>query len=171
MCAVVRPRPSLVAVKKILLCSSALEVIHENGEGAVTSVGHDAGPCGKEGFIKCNVYTQTSIWPTTLLVIPCSGWTPETAIVKTEAEECKYIRTHLPEEKPSCWHAMAALLLSQESSHTVPHCPPRHTSTRPSSSVTPPASLNAPVVHRRPELRSGKSNFIISLLVRINNPH
>ena len=35
--------------------------------------------------------------------------------------------------KPSCLQATIASLVSQKSLHTVPHCPWRHTSTRPSS--------------------------------------
>ena len=35
--------------------------------------------------------------------------------------------------RPSCLQATIASLVSQKSLHTVPHCPWRHTSTRPSS--------------------------------------
>ena len=35
--------------------------------------------------------------------------------------------------RPSCLQATIASFVSQKSSHTVPHCPWRHTSTRPSS--------------------------------------
>ena len=48
---------------------------------------------------------------------------------------------------PSCLHTTLALLSVQESSQTVPHCPPRHTSTRPS--VRPPTSLTLPVEQLR----------------------
>ena len=41
------------------------------------------------------------------------------------------------EVRPSCLQATIASLKSQESSHTVPHCPWKHTSTRPSKLVLP----------------------------------
>ena len=44
------------------------------------------------------------------------------------------------EVRPSCLQATLASLKSQESSHTVPHCPRKHTSTRPSKSLLPPTS-------------------------------
>ena len=42
--------------------------------------------------------------------------------------------------RPSCLQATAASLASQRSSHTVPHCPRKHTSTRPSKLFLPPTS-------------------------------
>ena len=50
------------------------------------------------------------------------------------------------EGNPSCLQTTRASLLSQESSHTVPQVLLKHTSTRPSSSVPPPTSLNSPVL-------------------------
>ena len=50
-------------------------------------------------------------------------------------------------ENPNCPHTTVASAASHESSQTVPHCPPKHTSTRPSSEVGPPTSLTAPSVH------------------------
>ena len=42
--------------------------------------------------------------------------------------------------RPSCLHTTLASLISQSSSHTVPHCPRKHTSTRPSKLFLPPTS-------------------------------
>ena len=42
--------------------------------------------------------------------------------------------------RPSCLQATIASLVSQESSHTVPHCPWKHTSTRPSKLLLPSIS-------------------------------
>ena len=44
------------------------------------------------------------------------------------------------EVRPSCLQATPASLKSQKSSHTVPHCPWKHTSTRPSRLFLPPTS-------------------------------
>ena len=49
-------------------------------------------------------------------------------------------------EYPSCPHTTAASLLSQESSHTVPHCLFMQISTLPSFGMLPPTSLR-PVEH------------------------
>lgn len=52
------------------------------------------------------------------------------------------IHTHTPVlENPSWAHTTPASLLSQKSSHTVPHVPLRHTSTRPSLSFPPFTNL------------------------------
>ena len=50
-------------------------------------------------------------------------------------------------ENPNCLHTTVASVLSQKSSQTVPHCPPKHTSTRPSRRVLPSTSLNSPWGH------------------------
>ena len=47
---------------------------------------------------------------------------------------------------PSCLQTTRAPMLSQKSSHTVPQALLKHTSTRPSSSVSPPTSLTVPLV-------------------------
>ena len=48
---------------------------------------------------------------------------------------------------PSCLHVTLASLALQPSSHTVPHPPPKHTSTRPSKALEPPLSLTLFSVH------------------------
>ena len=47
-------------------------------------------------------------------------------------------------ENPICRHTTAASLLSQPSSHTVPHLPDMNTSTRPSQKCRPSMSLRFP---------------------------
>ena len=47
-------------------------------------------------------------------------------------------------ENPSCLQATCASTVPQKSSHTVPHCPFRQTSTRPSLSLIPPTNLMPP---------------------------
>ena len=47
-------------------------------------------------------------------------------------------------ENPSCRQATCASTVPQKSSHTVPHCPFRQTSTRPSLSVVPPTNRMPP---------------------------
>ena len=44
------------------------------------------------------------------------------------------------EVSPSCLQTTVASLVSQKASHTVPHCPWKHTSTRPSRLFLPPTS-------------------------------
>ena len=53
--------------------------------------------------------------------------------------------TYVPvAENPSCLQATCASTAPQKSSHTVPHCPFRQTSTRPSLSVVPPTNRMPP---------------------------
>lgn len=49
--------------------------------------------------------------------------------------------------KPSCLHTTAALYPVHKSSHTVPHLPCRHTSTRPLYWLSPPTNRTYPVSH------------------------
>ena len=51
---------------------------------------------------------------------------------------------------PSCRHTTVASSAIQLSSHTVPHPPPRHTSTRPSMSEAPPTSCTLLSTHWEP---------------------
>ena len=60
---------------------------------------------------------------------------------------CLVINNSLLAEYPSALHTTAASLLSQKSSHTVPHLPPTHTSTLPSSEVCPSTSCKLPWTH------------------------
>lgn len=46
--------------------------------------------------------------------------------------------------QPSCRHTTSASARSQESSHTVPHEPPCHSSTRPEQPFSPPSTRSVP---------------------------
>ena len=59
--------------------------------------------------------------------------------------------------KSSCLQTTSASLISHESSHTVPHTPLEHSSTRPSIGVVPPTSLKSPVAHGVPDTERKKN--------------
>ena len=65
-------------------------------------------------------------------------------------------------ENPSCLQATCASTVPQKSSHTVPHCPFRQTSTRPSLSLVPPTNL-MPL--------SGQTEYSYKKVIIISNSH
>ena len=72
---------------------------------------------------------------------------------------CTFTAEHLNNSlpvvgKPSCLQTTSASLISHESSHTVPHTPLEHSSTRPSIGVVPPTSLKSPVAQGAPDTES-----------------
>ena len=63
-------------------------------------------------------------------------------------------------ENPSCLQTTVASILSQFTSHTVPHTPFKQISTLPSNSVWPPLNRTAPSVHAT---NRGELIFIVKL--------
>ena len=62
------------------------------------------------------------------------------------------------EVRPSCLQATLASLQSQDIPHTVPHCPWKHTSTRPSKLSFPPTNRIS-VLLQVPSTNRDKCNF------------
>ena len=69
--------------------------------------------------------------------------------------------------KPSCLQTTIASLISQKVSHTVPHAPLEHSSTRPSIVVVPFTSLKSPVTQGVPDAGRKENSLQIKVAIHL----
>ena len=131
MITVVVTNSTMRAIIKVCLISSAANIIQEDG----------VSPRTKDPVINIDCYCIYKLGKQQIINRISHGPASKPALKPKKSKMENGIFNLHSEVRPSCLQTTVASIISQSSLHTVPHCPWKHTSTRPSKLFLPSTSL------------------------------